>query len=70
MIFFFQREGEYMRCDIHGAEPGGYELVLVHPDGSETTEQFDTADAVYRRWNELQGSLKDAGWWGPHGRDF
>ena len=59
-----------MRCDIHISDDGqGYELVMTHPDGSESVEYHGSADAVYRRWSELQGSLKDAGWWGPNGRD-
>ena len=70
LIFFFERNGQYLRCDIHAAADGqGYELEMTHPDGTESVEYHDSADAVYRRWNELQGTLKGAGWWGPHGRD-
>ena len=70
MIFFFERDGQYLRCDIHAAPGGqGYELVMTHPDGSESREHHDSAETVYRRWNQLQGSLKDAGWWGPQGRE-
>jgi hypothetical protein len=71
MIFFFEKNGEYLRCDIHTAPDGeGYELVLINPDGTETAELHSSADAVFRRWTELQGTLKSEGWWGPHGRDL
>ncbi|HEX5473102.1 MAG TPA: hypothetical protein VFX12_00460 [Vicinamibacterales bacterium] len=71
MIFFFERGGKYLRCDIHAAaNQEGFELSLVHPDGSETVEKFADADGVYQRWQELQSTLKADGWWGPHGRDI
>lgn len=69
MVFFFERQGQFIRCESRPAESGsGYELLLLYPDGREEVEHFDDTVELNHRQLELESSLTSAGWFGPHGR--
>lgn len=69
MVFFFQRQGQFIRCESRPAEDGvGYELLVVYPDGQENVERFDDPVELNRRQLELEQTLTSTGWFGPHGR--
>jgi hypothetical protein len=69
VVFFFERQAQFIRCESRPADGGtGYELMVLYPDGREEIEHFlDTVD-LNRRERELETSLTSAGWFGPHGR--
>lgn len=69
MFYFFQREAEYVRCEVSGDDKSGYRITITEPDGTERSELFVSSDAVHARWLEIQERLNGEGWWGPHGRD-
>lgn len=69
MVFFYERQGQFIRCESRPAETGfGYELAIIHPDGHEDIEHFDDTVELNRRQLELQSELTSSGWYGPHGR--
>ena len=69
MVYFFERSGSFMRCEVH--DRGGYfELVIVRPDGTECVERYADADSVHARQVALETGLLNGGWTGPHGRSI
>ena len=68
MIFFFEQNGQYVRCEVHPRGDGA-ELIVTKPEGGQTVEVLSGSD-VTRRVSELQATMLRAGWWGPLGRDF
>lgn len=68
MFYFFERNAQFIRCELR---PGsdGFELIVVRHDGTEQIERFDSEEELTARWAALQQSLQREGWWGPHGRD-
>ena len=70
MIFFYELEGRYLRCEVHPRADGrSAELIVTNPDGESTVEVLSGGD-VTRRVSELQSTMVQAGWWGPLGREF
>lgn len=69
MFYFFQRDGDFVRCEINGDDESGYRVTITEPGGSERDEIYPSSDAAHARWLELQEQYKSEGWWGPHGRD-
>ena len=42
MVWFYERQGTFIRCETRTASSGsGFELVVIQPDGSERVEHFD-----------------------------
>lgn len=71
MIWFYQREGEHLRCEIRQQIEGDrFALVLTLPDGSERVEMFDDSASLNRRSVELEKMLNSKGWNGPFARDI
>jgi hypothetical protein len=69
VVFFFERQAQFIRCESRRADAGGgYELMVLYPDGREEIEHFDDTVNLNRRERELETSLTSAGWYGPHGR--
>jgi hypothetical protein len=68
MIWFFEKKGQYVRCETRKADDGAYELVITEADGTERVERFEESAAMARRQVELENSLTAEGWTGPHGR--
>ena len=69
MFYFFQRGGDFVRCEITGDDASGYRITVTQPGGADQTERFRTSEEAHARWLEIQEQLKGDGWWGPHGRD-
>ena len=70
MIFFFEQEGQYVRCELLPLPEGGSELIVTEPGGAQTVEILEDSAEVTRRMAELRQSLLNAGWWGPVGREI
>ena len=71
MIWFYERQGEHLRCEIRQMIEGDkYALVVTMPDGSERTELFDDGGSLNRRSVELEQMLRTKGWNGPYARDI
>lgn len=69
MIWFYERSGEHMRCEIRQQIEGDrFALVVTLPDGSERVEMFDDSTALNRRSVELEKMLSGKGWNGPYAR--
>lgn len=69
MVWFFERQGTFIRCETRTSETGaGFELVVINPDGSERVEHFDDSGTLARRQSELESTLTHDGWHGPFGR--
>jgi hypothetical protein len=57
MLYTFHRQGQEFHYEIHRAENDpGFELVLYHADGRQTTEKFADASRL-NRTQDLQRSL-------------
>lgn len=71
MIWFYERKGEHLRCEIRQMIEGDrFGLVVTMPDGSERTEVFEDSGALNRRSVELEQMLTSKGWTGPYARDI
>jgi hypothetical protein len=71
VIWFYERKGEHLRCEIRQMIEGDkYALVVTMPDGSERTELFDDGGSLNRRSLEIEQMLKTKGWNGPYARDI
>lgn len=71
MIWFYERRGEHLRCEIRQQVEGDrFALVVTLPDGTEQFEMFEDSFALNRRSRELEKMLQVKGWNGPHARDF
>lgn len=67
MFWWFERNGNYLRCEVLELGSGTFELRVIHADGSERVEQFaDAADLAKRQQAVVQELARD-GWSGPHG---
>ena len=66
MIWFFERPGERLQCEIRQAASGlGYELVWTSSDGRIHVECSDDASELIRRRRALEHWLKLDGWVRP-----
>ncbi len=70
MIFFFEQNGRYVRCELLPLPDGASELIVTAPEGNQTVEVLQGSVQVTQRMTELQESLVSAGWWGPVGREI
>jgi hypothetical protein len=71
VIWFYERQGEHLRCEIRQQIEGDrFALVVTMPDGTERTEMFDDSYALNRRSRELEKMLTEKGWNGPFARDI
>jgi hypothetical protein len=68
MIFFFEQQGEYVRCELLPLPGGASELIVTGPHGEQTVEILEDSSEVTRRMSELRQSMLSGGWWGPVGR--
>ena len=66
MIWFFERPGERLQCEIlHAASGPGFELVWTSSDGRIHVEQSNDASELIRRRRALEDWLKLDGWIRP-----
>ena len=69
MIWFFERAGSHLRCEVRTHIEGDrYELVITGPDGVEKLESFTTSHELNRRAQALGAVWEKEGWNGPHMR--
>ena len=63
MIWFFERKGEHLRCEIRQQLEGDrFALVATMPDGTERVESFEDSTTLNRRSLELEKILRSKGW--------
>lgn len=63
MIWFFERPGEYLQCEIRRAEAGQeFELVWAASDGRGHVERSDDPSALVHRRRVLERWLRLDGW--------
>lgn len=66
VVCFFSRADSVIRCEVRPVEDGsGYELVIDHPEAVVEVERFTCAEALNRRWTDVEGRLLRQGWRGP-----
>jgi hypothetical protein len=71
LIWFYERRGEHLRCEIQQQIQGDrFALIVTLPDGTERVEVFDDSTMLNRRSVELEKMLRDKGWDGPFARDI
>jgi hypothetical protein len=71
VIWFYERQGAHMRCEIRQMIEGDrFALVVTLPDGTERMEVFEDSGALNRRSIELEKMLREKGWNGPFARDI
>jgi hypothetical protein len=67
VFWWFERRGEYVRCEARRAPDGRYELCVTDASGTERVERFDDSAALTHRQQEVEQTLAIEGWDGPHG---
>ena len=67
MCYWFERTGDYVRCEVRRAGDE-YELTVVKADGAHRVWRFTDSSALYRHQVAIEQRLLDRGWKGPHGR--
>jgi len=71
VIWFYERRGEHLRCEIRQQLEGDqFALVVTMPDGSERVELFEDSRILNVRSVELEKLLRSKGWDGPFARDI
>lgn len=66
MIWFFERPGERLRCEIRRSAVGaGYELVWTCGDGRTHVELSEDPEELLRRRRALENWLRLDGWVRP-----
>ena len=69
MIWFYERRGAHLRCEIRQQLEGDrFALVVTLPDGSERVELFEDSMTLNRRSVEFEKMLREEGWNGPFAR--
>ncbi len=69
MIWFFERAGSHLRCEVRTHIEGDrYQLVITGPDGVEKLEAFTNSHELNRRAQALGAEWEKEGWTGPHTR--
>ena len=69
MIWFYERKGEHLRCEIHEQmEDNKIAFIVTLPDGTERVELFDDSAMLNKRSRELEILLRQKGWNGPFAR--
>ncbi len=66
MVCFFKRADGVIRCEVrHDRSGDGYELVIDRPDSMVRVERFQRAEALNKRWRDVETTLLRQGWRGP-----
>jgi hypothetical protein len=69
MFHFFEKNREFVRCEINEDRGGRWHIVITEPNGLERTEQFTSSASAHQRWRELRARFSADGWFGPYGRE-
>ena len=67
MFWWFERRGRYLRCEVQAVPAGGFELRIVHPEGTEQVERFADSADLAKRQDAMIKEITCDGWDGPHG---
>ena len=67
MVWFFERSGEFIRCETREDDTGRWELVVVEASGAERVERFENGDELEDHIRRLHHGFQVSGWFGPHG---
>ena len=60
MIWFYERRGEHLRCEIQQQIEGDrFALIVTLPDGTERVELFEDSGTLNRRSIELEKLLRE-----------
>ncbi len=63
MVWFFERRGQYLRCEVRQALEGpAYELRVRYPDAQTQVERIQNPTVLIERIKETQGRLCHDGW--------
>ncbi len=66
MVCFFSSAQGVIRCEVRPVDDGnGYELVIDRPDAVVQVERFNGAEALNKRWLDVEDRLLKQGWRGP-----
>jgi hypothetical protein len=65
MIWFFERPGERLQCEIRQSLEAGYELVWTSGDGRTHVEHSEDPEELLRRRRALENWLRLDGWVRP-----
>jgi hypothetical protein len=67
VFWWFKRGNEYVRYESRELRPGSFELRFVDVHGDERVETFDDPRRLETRQRELERTLMNEGFTGPHG---
>lgn len=67
MIYFFEKDGEYLQCEIYPGLP--HVLSYIDAAGALKTHRFHDGDHLEAQWFTISRELNASGWAGPIGRD-
>ena len=67
MIYFFAKGPHFTQCEILPGSP--HLLRVLDPLGRQHTESYTSPRDLDDRWSEITQQLRQAGWFGPFGRD-
>ncbi len=65
MIWFFERPGERLQCEIRRSEESGFELVWTAEDGRVHVARSEDPEELMLRKRALENWLKLDGWVRP-----
>jgi hypothetical protein len=69
MIWFYERRGSHLRCEVRQAVEGDrFELVITDEHDHERVETFADSKELTRRSRELESEWRGEGWDGPYMR--
>lgn len=70
MIWFYERRGSHLRCEVRQTVEGDrcYQLVITDPQGHETVETFYDSRELTKRSRQLEDEWRAQGWDGPYMR--
>ena len=68
MVWFYERQGRFVRLETQAGVNGRWELLVIAADGTERVERFENDLALQTRQRELETEFRGDGWDGPHGR--
>jgi len=69
MFYFFEKDAEYLRCELRATEDGWFDVRIHEPGFHERVERFGTYQAAHERWNALSAQFTGDGWTGPFSRE-
>jgi hypothetical protein len=68
VVWFYERQGCFVRFETQAGTSGRWELVVIGADGTERVERFEDDLALQARQRQLEMEFRSEGWDGPHGR--